>query len=179
MAVELRYWDSGCFLAWLLPERQRVPACRSVIRAAERRETKIVTAAHTLTEVIHLKGQPHLTREHEERIRRFFKRSFVVVRGITRFIAEDARELIWKHGVKPKDALHVATAIRARIPLLETFDDGLIALSGKLGRPPIAIAHPHESEELGLWDATRSDNKDESSETDPPNGNDTDDTPKE
>jgi predicted nucleic acid-binding protein len=154
-------------LAWLLPERQRISECRSVIRAAERGETKIVTAAHTLTEVIHLKGQPHLSQEHEERIRRFFKRSFIVVRGITRFVAEDARELIWKHGVKPKDALHVAAAIRARISLFETFDDDLIALNGKLG-PAMRVIHPHEREELELWDVTRTDIKDEPSESDQP-----------
>jgi predicted nucleic acid-binding protein len=46
------------------------------------------------------------------------------------------------HDIKPKDAIHVATAIDAKTPVLETFDDGLLGKSGKVGTPPLVIRKP-------------------------------------
>lgn len=147
-----RYWDSTCFLAWLLPEPARVPDCRSVIRAAERGDVQIITSALTLTEVIHLKGGPHLVREeHEQKLRKFFLHQYIIVRNVDRKIAELARELIWRHGLKPKDSIHVATALRGGITILDTYDDkDFIALNGKIGTPPLRIGTPHEVEQLAL-----------------------------
>lgn len=153
MSIPRRYWDSSVVLAWLLPEPERRAACKSVIRAAERSEVQIVTSAITLTEVIKIKGQPKLTREHEIRLRQFFLHQYILIREVDRFTAEEARELIWRHGVAPKDAIHVATALRAGLPTLDTFDDELIKLSKKLGNPPIAIGHPRMQENLDLFDS--------------------------
>jgi hypothetical protein len=50
--------------------------------------------------------------------------------------------LIWSQGVDPKDAIHLATAIRLRLPCMDTFDDKLIGLTGKLGIPKLIIGHP-------------------------------------
>jgi len=46
--------------------------------------------------------------------------------------------------VKPKDAIHLATALRQDVQLdqFDTFDDGLIKLSGSLGDPPLTIGRP-------------------------------------
>ncbi len=152
MSVPRRYWDSCAVLAWLLPEPERRPACKSVIRAAERGEVQLVTSAITLTEVIKLKGEPPLTREHETRLRNFFLHQYILVREVDRFTAEEARELIWRFGVKPKDSIHVATALRAGLTVLDTFDDGLIKLSGKLGSPALKIGKPHMPSNLDLFD---------------------------
>ena len=139
-----RYWDSSVFLAWLLPEEKRVPACRDVLEAAEEGRIKIYTSAVTLTEVIKLKGQPPLKADQEKMIADFFKRSCFVVHSATRFVAERARALIWEFpNVHPKDSIHLATALEAGIVLVDTFDEAhMIPLDGKIGDPPMKIGFP-------------------------------------
>lgn len=44
----------------------------------------------------------------------------------------------------PKDAIHVATALVYKLPVLNTFDGVLLDLDGKLGNPPLKIEKPHE-----------------------------------
>lgn len=150
---ERRYWDSTVFLAWMLPEKDRVTDIAAVLEGAKYGKALIVTSALTLTEVIKLKGHPSLPRAQEKTIREFFQRSYVVIRGVDQFTAIDARELIWKHGLAPKDSIHVATAVRARLRIFETHDEELIALNQKIpvpGGPPMTIRHPHFSETLPL-----------------------------
>ncbi len=66
------------------------------------------------------------------------------MREVDRFIAEDARQLVWDKNVKPKDAIHLATALRQDVVLdqFDTFDHGLIKLSRALGDPPLVIGYP-------------------------------------
>ena len=67
-----------------------------------------------------------------------FNRSIVTM-ALTRRIAEEARELVWEHGVKPEDAIHVASALASGAAVLNTFDRDLAARSGTLGEPPLTI----------------------------------------
>jgi predicted nucleic acid-binding protein len=152
MSVPRRYWDSSVALAWLLPEQERRGACKSVIRAAERGEVQIVTSSITLTEVVKLKGSPTLTKEHEAKLRGFFLHQYILVREVDRFTAEEARELIWRYGLAPKDSIHVATALRAGMTVLDTFDKDLLKLSKKLGDPLLEICEPHMPGNLDLFD---------------------------
>jgi len=51
--------------------------------------------------------------------------------------------LVWENEpLNPKDAVHVATAIRHDIMVFDTFDQKLIKLNGKPGNPPIRIGTP-------------------------------------
>jgi predicted nucleic acid-binding protein len=94
-------------------------------------------------------GREIFRSECGRKLRLFFQHEYIVLRAVDRFIAEQARELIWKYGVKPKDSIHLATAIRWRIPTIDSFDDtDMGSLDGKLGDPAIRIGHPHEPEEL-------------------------------
>jgi hypothetical protein len=61
---------------------------------------------------------------------------------VTRNISESAQDLVWNQSIKPKDAIHVATALEAKIYILETFDDGLIGKTGQIGNPPLLIRKP-------------------------------------
>ena len=65
------------------------------------------------------------------------------MRNITRRISESARTFVWDYGVAPKDALHVATAIDAGVPLMNTFDKKLRSKSGKIGNPALLIEIPN------------------------------------
>ena len=149
-----RYWDSATFIAWLADEtiNDRAAKCRPVIKAAEAGELIIVTSSLTLVEVIHLRGHPAMTADKESLIRRFFEHEYIVVRQLDRRLAEESRTLIWQHGFKPKDAVHVATAVESRVDQLDTFDEELWLKSGMIGSPPLKIGEPDMPEQLELGD---------------------------
>jgi hypothetical protein len=149
-ALQRRYWDADVFLGWLMDDPQKAPHCEGVLQAAADGRIQIVTSALTLTEVIRLKGKPRLPRASEDKIRAFFEHDWIVVRDVDRFLAEAARELIWTNNLRPKDAIHVATALELKLPQLDTFDKDLHKLSGRLGSPPLTISPPNLPHQPGL-----------------------------
>ena len=146
-----RYWDSCAFLGWFKNEPDKVAECESVIRAAERGSVEIVTSAVTLTEVVRLKGLPRLPESDEKIIRDFFEQPYILVANLDRFVAEHARQLCWQFdSLKPKDALHLASAIETECPNLDTFDADLIGLNGKLSGVMIHIDRPKLPVQVGF-----------------------------
>lgn len=145
-----RYWDTVCFLGVLKEEADKITACRAVIGEAEKGDVRIVTSALTIAEVLWPKGRPlELPQENAEIVRRMFEHEWLVVRDIDRFVAERARTLVWEHeALRPKDALHVATALDAGVEQFDTYDGDLIALSGQIGNPPLTISPPNVQEPL-------------------------------
>ncbi|MGO8843540.1 MAG: type II toxin-antitoxin system VapC family toxin [Methyloceanibacter sp.] len=95
-----------------------------------------------------MRGAPPIPASDCARVESFFRSEYVVVRNITRHVAEQAREYVCDHGVDPKDALHVATAIDARLELLNTFDRPLLSKNGQLGNPSLRI-------EIPSWEAPK------------------------
>lgn len=137
-----RYWDSNCFIAIFENEIGRVDNCKSVLLAAKRGELRIITSALTLTEVIKIKGKP-IKAEAEDRIRAFFEHEWIIVRDVDRFIAEQARDFIWKHNLQPYDAIHLATAYKHKLRFLDTYDHAdLGKLDQKIGSPQMTIGEP-------------------------------------
>lgn len=143
MAIEDRYWDSDCFLGWLAGETDKEAACRSVLRDAEAGLLRIVTSTLTLTEVIKLKKRTKLSVESQPKVDAFFKQPYIAVRQLDRRTAELARRMVWEHGFSPKDSVHVATAVLAKVEYLDSFDEDLIKKSRTIGNPPITIGHPY------------------------------------
>lgn len=142
MALERRYWDSACFIAIVSEEQGRVEVCEPILRAAAVHAIEIVTSAFTITEVLRPKGGSNLPREKRDTIKRFFRRSGLLLVEVDRRLAEDAQEFFWDHGVKPKDAIHVASALAGGCSILETYDGGLLKLDGLIGSPPLTIRQP-------------------------------------
>ncbi|OLE15173.1 MAG: hypothetical protein AUI36_38285, partial [Cyanobacteria bacterium 13_1_40CM_2_61_4] len=105
-----RYWDSSCFLAWLQAEAGRVDLCGQVIEEAKAGNVLLITSALTLTEVLMNRGKPPIPIEDAKKVQDFFQHEWIVVRELDRGTAEEARDVVWNHGVPPKDAIHVATA---------------------------------------------------------------------
>lgn len=130
MATDRRYWDSVCFLAQLKGEEGRIESCEAVLSEAEDGRIQIVTSALTIAEVINHRGSDPIPDSKRADVERFFRNEYIAIRNITRRTAEYARELVWDHGIKPKDALHVAAAVEGKLPLLNTFDDELLKKSG-------------------------------------------------
>ena len=153
--MDFRYWDSNAFLGWLAEEPDKIDYCRPVIKAAEAGRVRILTSALTIPEVLWIKGRDRIPADSAVRVEAFFRHEWILVRELDRFIAEDARALVWNHNVKPKDAIHVATALKRDVPIeqLDTFDGPLIRLSGKLGDPPLIIGKPSMESSLPLFES--------------------------
>jgi predicted nucleic acid-binding protein len=128
-----RYWDSAAFLAWLQNEAGRVDSCHDTLEEAKQGSFIIMTSALTLTEALWLRNGPKLGEYKARLLNRFFRRSFLRIVNVDRSIAESAQRLVWQDDIKPKDAIHVATALRYKCTLLETFDEPLIGKSGLQG----------------------------------------------
>lgn len=141
--MEYRYWDSNCFLQWLKKEDEH-EKCRGVIECAEKGELQIATSALTIAEVIYLKPHEKIDREKSDEICRFFEQEYLIIINLDRIIAEMARNLLWNYqALRHEDAIHVASAVRARIPIFDTFDNYLIKQSGIIGDPPLIIGKPN------------------------------------
>ncbi|MBP7001684.1 PIN domain-containing protein [Amaricoccus sp.] len=142
MKPTLVYWDSDAFLGHLQAEPGKVELCEGTLQRATMGEIVIVTSALAIAEVLWQKGAPRPDAQRAEIVRRFFRRSQFRILNVTRKTAEAAQDLVWFHGIRPKDAIHVATAIEAKAPVLETFDAGLLGKSGLIGSPPLLIRTP-------------------------------------
>lgn len=142
MSIDRRYWDSDCFLAWLQNEPGKADACRAVLEAADEGGILLVTSALTLAEVLYLRGRQPIAKARKDIVVEFFKNDYIAVRNVTRHVAEMARELVWDQAIRPKDAVHVATALEARLALLNTFDQSLLKKSPIPGSPQLVIAKP-------------------------------------
>lgn len=142
MTVERFYWDSDCFLGHFKADDGKAEKCDGVLQRAARGEVLILTSALTLAEVLWMRGGPRLPEEKAEIVRKFFRRSYIRVLNVSRKISESAQVLVWEQNIKPKDAIHVATALHMGVDALETFDGDLIGKSGTVGRPLLLIREP-------------------------------------
>ena len=152
MAVELIYWDSDAFLGWLQAEPGKADLCAGTLKRADQGEVLILTSALTIAEVLWMRGAPMIPQDKADIVRRFFRRSYLRVRNVTRAVAENAQDLVWTQGIRPKDAIHVATALDAGVAALETFDDELLKKSGTIGNPALIIRKPIAPAQRGLFD---------------------------
>lgn len=150
--VVRRAWDTDVCLAYLNDEPGRADQCERVLQAAQNGEVEIVISTLAMAEVLYLRGVT-LPEEDRETIRNFFRREFIISVDVTRRIAEEAQDVVWRFGVAPKDAIHVATALYARVGELNTFDGGLLALHGRVGEnPALVIREPDWGTQHGLFD---------------------------
>jgi len=142
MTVEKIYWDTDCFLAHLQAELGKVEKCDGVLERAERGDVLIVTSALTIAEVLWMRNAPRVPKDKAALVQKFFRKSYIRVVNVTRKISESAQTHVWDNDIRPKDAIHVATAIAFGCDALETFDSGLIGKSGKAGNPLLLIREP-------------------------------------
>lgn len=132
-----RYWDAGVFLAWLKNEQPWAAQCMPGVQEAEAGRLIIVTSALSLAETLYLiRGEKPVSKEVRQAIRDFFERDYVRLSEVDRATAERAQDVIWDYGIKPKDAIHVATALQVGeiVPIeqLDTFDGPLASFSGRI-----------------------------------------------
>lgn len=138
------YWDASVFHALFGNETGRVETCLKLEKQAQDGKLDIYTSTITFTECVWIKGNPNkLSRQHESILQRYFMHKYIKIVVCDRPIAEAARLLIWDHPhLKPKDAIHVASAIAQQIEEFHSYDQDHIKLDGRLGNPPLKICNP-------------------------------------
>ena len=129
--MEYVYWDSNCFIGYLHNE-QNADVLDSVIRRAESGELVIVTSVLTITEVLKYKGSDGIVHYPIDSTEEcylddcFSPDNGVVVVNLDRDVASNARRVVWDHGIDPKDAIHVATAMQFKRHGLMKGNDTLV-----------------------------------------------------
>lgn len=132
-----RYWDETAFAgAFSDAESGAAQALLGIERGGG---VAIVTSAISL---LGLFAMP-LTDAQYSRIHDYMRRHYIKLVELDRSTAEFARDIASEHGVRITLAVHVASAIRARVPLLETYREDLHSLSGTVrATPKLIIRQP-------------------------------------
>lgn len=144
MPGQRRLWDSCVAIGYLAGDSRIQTDCERIIQQAQRGEAEIAVSVMATIEVAYLQG--YSASDSEAHIKEFFSRDYVIPIAIDMGIAEIARGLIRKYRtgprIKPPDAIHLATAMQWKIPIVETTDPGLLRLDRLEGDPPITIRTP-------------------------------------
>jgi hypothetical protein len=101
MPVELIYWDSDAFLGWLQAEPGKAELCAGTLKRADQGDVLILTSELTIAEVLWMRGAPVFPQDKAETVRKFFWRSYLRVRNVTRAVSENAQDLFWTQGIRP------------------------------------------------------------------------------
>lgn len=121
------YLDACVFLAWLKDEPDRRESVAALFEKGSNGELCIATSTFTLVEVLNLKGyNSPIPKGDRDAVEGLLGREWVQTFSLIDRVGKIAREVVWEHGVKPKDSIHVATAIAYRIPLMYSYDNPLI-----------------------------------------------------
>jgi len=117
------YWDACNFISLISEDEvTRADICQHILEDAENGFVEIVTSTLTIAEVVKPKGSKMFTIQQEEKIGSFFLHRYILTYDVTRTIAESARQLSRQHGLKPRDAIHLATALAAGVDVFQTWN---------------------------------------------------------
>lgn len=126
---DILYFDSCVFLAYLKGEKNREDVIETLFDEAAQGNLKILTSSLSIVEVLNIQGlKSPIPKEDRDTIRVLFANEWIVPKGVNRRLAEISQELVWEYGVKPKDGIHVATAMVYKVPTLYSYDKGLTKL---------------------------------------------------
>jgi predicted nucleic acid-binding protein len=170
------YWDACAWIAQISNQKVPLPdgsiedrgsLCRAVVADAEKGATEIFTSALSLAEVSKL---PSDVPGAGDKIKQFFENDFIVIIQLDRRTGEFARDLmqLGYPGLKPPDAVHLASASIANAEEMHTFDGKLLRLDQKIMKAdgvPLRICKPSMGgPPLPLLDAPPSEETNESGE---------------
>jgi predicted nucleic acid-binding protein len=142
------YWDSCCFIGLLQQEDDKVVGLTDLAQKAAAGDLVIVTSALAIAEVCKLPEAGLQPEDQAQKILAFFENPYIVVRSLDRMIATRANMIARQQGVKPPDAVHLATGILTGCEVLYTYDSkkmknrGLLKHNGAAWVRPMRIEQP-------------------------------------
>jgi len=120
------YLETTVFIALIKGEIvegiDRGQIAQNILDDASRERWAILTSTLTIVEVFKKRNHPALTEVEEQKIDAFFKHEYIKLVTLDRPVAEHARKLARVYNLRPIDAVHLASAIRAKADQLLTWD---------------------------------------------------------
>jgi predicted nucleic acid-binding protein len=141
------YWDSSTYIDLLTGEHALRDAMEMLIDDWKLGLVTLVTSTLTIAEVYFLRlGTPkRVDRTRDRDIDALFDppppRRLLTVE-LSRYTAMKARDIARGFSISGRDAIHVASALEAHCPVLQTTDDALWEKSGMVGGTPVLRIEP-------------------------------------
>lgn len=131
----------------------RAKPCNHVIDLASKKKVEIATSGLSLAEVC---KHEFIRTQDGDTLSDFFRNEYILIVPVDRHVGTLARQYMQAGhaGLRPPDAIHLATAIVADVSEFHTFDDKLLKLDQKipkLGGSLLKICKP-PSPPPGLFD---------------------------
>lgn len=156
------YWDACAWIAYIQKEmpgpeskftEPRYEMCRTILRRAEAGQLEIATSSFTLAEVCKSPIDPTSPALN---LPAFFEQRYIVQVVVDKQIGMRAQSLqvAGVAGLKPADAVHLASALVWSIPVVHTFDRKLLDLDNHLQMSDgnqLRIIRPTEDEPPNLF----------------------------
>ncbi len=135
-------WDSCAWISYIQQEEvvlkdgsteDRGVMCRPVLQAAEKGDVEIVVSSVALVEVICKNKDVSID---DQKVRDYFDNDYILLVSADKDVCDLARELMLAGhaGLRPADAIHVATACISNADELHTFDGKLLDLDSGIDR---------------------------------------------
>ncbi|MCC2981270.1 type II toxin-antitoxin system VapC family toxin [Sphingomonas sp. IC4-52] len=136
-------WDACTWIATIIQEKaetkgggveDRAALCNHVIGLASSKQVEIATSGLSLAEVC---KDPQVKQEDGDVLADFFRNEYILIVPVDRYVGTLARQLMQDGhaGLRPPDAVHLATAVVADVAEFHTFDGALLKLDGKIRKP--------------------------------------------
>lgn len=160
------YWDSSTYIDYLSGEHELHEAMEMVIEDWRAGQVTMVTSALTIAEVFFVRVNGRVIRERDIDIEALFNPpsgARLIIVETSRVTALRARDLA-REAISSPDAVHVASALEARCPLMQTNEKAMWERSEAVGgNPSLRIEPPRWQRQLTAFGAS-------SNEPEPPSG---------
>lgn len=127
------YIDACAWVGWISREvREGIDRWRvleHILRHARNGLYKISISAAMLAEVHKVNGAATLSDEQSNQILAYFEGEHIQIIDVDRWIGEEAHKLCRQYSLKPFDAIHIASALRAGCDYFLTWDDKVLKCS--------------------------------------------------
>lgn len=134
----LVYWDTDVCVSYIEQHPERWPEIDALAEAVSNSNgtLRLVTSAWTVAEVAYIAAEKERVAapDAEERIKNFWNSRIIEIHELHRMIAEQTRDIVRagffnKWSIKPKDAVHLATAAYLGVAEFHTYDKEMIKKS--------------------------------------------------